>query len=105
MGFVAANLQDCVASRRCDTIFSGRVWNHLPPLPASVELDAADIIVKVGSEVTDVAVGDRVYANPRLSCGNTWSGQVEYLERAKARACNGRRARHGPQFSAARPRP
>jgi alcohol dehydrogenase len=52
-----------------NAIFSGRLWNHLPPLPASVGLDAAGVIVKVGSEVTDVAVGDRVYINPWLSCG------------------------------------
>src|SRR5262245_16307577 len=47
-----------------NAIFSGRLWNHLPPLPASVGLDAAGVVVKVGSEVTDVAVGDRVYVNP-----------------------------------------
>ena len=52
-----------------NAIFSGRLWNHLPPLPASVGLDAAGVVVKVGSEVTDVAVGDRVYVNPWLSCG------------------------------------
>src|SRR5258708_3865858 len=51
-----------------NAIFSGRLWNHLPPLPASVGLDAAGVIAEVGSEVTDVAVGDRVYVNPWLSC-------------------------------------
>jgi alcohol dehydrogenase len=51
-----------------NAIFSGRLWNHLPPLPASVGLDAAGVVAKVGSEVTDVAVGDRVYINPWLSC-------------------------------------
>ena len=51
-----------------NAIFSGRLWNHLPPLPASVGLDAAGVVAKVGSEVTDIAVGDRVYVNPWLSC-------------------------------------
>ncbi len=51
-----------------NAIFSGRLWNQLPPLPASVGLDAAGVIAEVGSEVPDVAVGERVYVNPWLSC-------------------------------------
>ena len=42
----------------------------LPQLPAIFGLDAAGVISAVGSHVTDVKVGDRVYVNPGLSCGS-----------------------------------
>ena len=66
---VLVQVKACGVIPNMNAIFSGRLWNHLPPLPASVGLDAAGVIAKVGSEVTDVAVGDRVYVNPWLSCG------------------------------------
>ena len=59
----------CGVIPNMNAIFSGTLWNHLPPLPASVGLDAAGIVSKVGSDVTDVAIGDRVYVNPWLTCG------------------------------------
>jgi alcohol dehydrogenase len=52
-----------------NAIFSGRLWNQLPPLPACVGLDAAGTVAEVGRDVTDVDVGERVYVNPWLSCG------------------------------------
>jgi D-arabinose 1-dehydrogenase-like Zn-dependent alcohol dehydrogenase len=66
---VLVQVKACGIIPNMNAIFSGRLWNHLPPLPASVGLDAAGVIAKVGSEVTEVAVGDRVYVNPWLSCG------------------------------------
>src|SRR5262245_6924618 len=66
---VLVRVKACGIIPNMNAIFSGRLWNHLPPLPASVGLDAAGVIAKIGSEVTDVAVGDRVYVNPWLSCG------------------------------------
>src|SRR5262245_7426783 len=66
---VLVRVKACGIIPNMNAIFSGRLWNHLPPLPASVGLDAAGVIAKVGSEVTDVAVGDPVYVNPWLSCG------------------------------------
>jgi alcohol dehydrogenase len=66
---VLVRVKACGIIPNMNAIFSGRLWNHLPPLPASVGLDAAGVIAEVGSEVTDVAVGDRVYVNPWLSCG------------------------------------
>ena len=66
---VLVAVKACGIIPNMNAIFSGRLWNHLPPLPASVGLDAAGIVAQVGSEVTDVAVGDRVYVNPWLSCG------------------------------------
>ncbi|WP_068278990.1 alcohol dehydrogenase catalytic domain-containing protein [Aldersonia kunmingensis] len=41
----------------------------LPKLPAVFGLDASGVVTAVGSQVSDVAVGDRVYVNPGLSCG------------------------------------
>jgi len=41
----------------------------LPRLPAIFGLDSAGVVAQVGSMVTDVNVGDRVYVNPGLSCG------------------------------------
>ena len=66
---VLVRVKACGIIPNMNAIFSGRLWNHLPPLPASVGLDAAGVIAKVGGEVTDVAVGERVYVNPWLSCG------------------------------------
>jgi D-arabinose 1-dehydrogenase-like Zn-dependent alcohol dehydrogenase len=66
---VLVRVKACGIIPNMNAIFSGRLWNHLPPLPASVGLDAAGVIAEVGSEVTDATVGDRVYVNPWLSCG------------------------------------
>ena len=41
----------------------------LPKLPAIFGLDAAGVVTAVGSHVSNVEVGDRVYVNPGLSCG------------------------------------
>ncbi|MBY6681506.1 alcohol dehydrogenase catalytic domain-containing protein [Rhodococcus sp. BP-316] len=41
----------------------------LPQLPAVFGLDSSGVVTAVGEQVTDVAVGDRVYVNPGLSCG------------------------------------
>ena len=59
----------CGVIPNMNAIFSGTLWNRLPPLPASVGLDAAGVVAKVGSAVTNVAAGARVYVNPWLNCG------------------------------------
>lgn len=41
----------------------------LPELPAIFGLDTAGVVSEVGSHVTNVKVGDRVYINPGVSCG------------------------------------
>lgn len=38
-------------------------------LPAAYGLDASGVVTRVGSAVHGLAVGDRVYVNPGLSCG------------------------------------
>jgi alcohol dehydrogenase len=66
---VLVKVKACGIIPNMNAIFSGRLWNQLPPLPASVGLDAAGTVAKVGSEATDVTVGERVYVNPWLTCG------------------------------------
>ena len=59
----------CGVIPNMNAIFSGALWNRLPPLPASVGLDAAGVVVKTGTAVTGIAPGTRVYVNPWLACG------------------------------------
>lgn len=66
---VLVEVKACGVIPNMNAIFSGTLWNRLPPMPASVGLDAAGVVVKVGSAVTGIAVGERVYVNPWLSCG------------------------------------
>lgn len=48
----------------------------LPPLPAIYGLDASGEVAAVGSQVREVAVGDRVYVNPGTSCGSCHACRV-----------------------------
>ena len=66
---VLVQVKACGVIPNMNAIFSGRLWNVLPPLPAIVGLDAAGIVAEVGPDARNVAVGDRVYVNPLLSCG------------------------------------
>jgi alcohol dehydrogenase len=66
---VLVQVKACGVIPNMNAIFSGRYWHHLPPLPAIVGLDAAGVVAEVGANVSNVAVGDRVYVNPLLSCG------------------------------------
>lgn len=66
---VLVAVKACGVIPNMNAIFSGTLWNRLPPLPAVVGLDAAGIVVKAGSAVTGVALGARVYVNPWLACG------------------------------------
>ena len=66
---VLVQVKSCGVIPNMNAIFSGRLWNLLPPLPAIVGLDAAGVVVEVGAAVKNVAVGDRVYVNPWMSCG------------------------------------
>jgi alcohol dehydrogenase len=69
---VLVEVKACGVIPNMNAIFSGKHWNLLPPLPAVVGLDAAGIVAKIGAEVSDVSVGDRVYVNPWLSCGSCY---------------------------------
>jgi hypothetical protein len=44
---VLVRVKACGIIPNMNAIFSGRLWNHLPPLPASVGLDAAGVIAEV----------------------------------------------------------
>jgi alcohol dehydrogenase len=66
---VLVQVKACGVIPNMNAIFSGKLWNVLPPLPAVVGLDAAGIVAETGAEARHVAVGDRVYVNPLLSCG------------------------------------
>ncbi|SIT44639.1 Alcohol dehydrogenase GroES domain protein [Paraburkholderia ribeironis] len=50
--------------------YGDRAYLTVPDLPAIYGLDAAGVVAEVGSAVTGVAVGDRVYINPGRSCGS-----------------------------------
>ncbi len=67
---VLVKVEACGVIPNMTAIFSGRLWNLLPPLPAIMGLDAAGVIAEVGTEVDNFAVGDRVYINPWLTCGS-----------------------------------
>jgi len=66
---VLVQVKSCGVIPNMNAIFSGTLWNRLPPLPASVGLDAAGLVAEIGSAVTGIAVGTRVYVNPWLNCG------------------------------------
>lgn len=66
---VLVEVKACGVIPNMHAIFGGTLWNRLPPLPASVGLDAAGVVVKLGSAVANIAVGARVYVNPWLNCG------------------------------------
>jgi alcohol dehydrogenase len=70
---VLIQVKSCGVIPNMNSIFSGKLWNHLPPLPASVGLDAAGVVAETGGRVVDIRVGDRVYVNPWLSCGQCTS--------------------------------
>src|ERR1700733_86967 len=67
---VLVEVKACGVIPNMNAIFSGTLWNRLPPLPASVGLDAAGVVAQGGRAVTGVAVGGRVYVNPWLACGS-----------------------------------
>ena len=66
---VLVEVKACGVIPNMNAIFSGTLWNRLPQLPAIVGLDAAGVVAKLGSAVTGIAVGARVYINPWLACG------------------------------------
>ena len=43
---VLVQVKACGIIPNMNAIFSGRLWNQLPPLPASVGLDAAGLIAR-----------------------------------------------------------
>ena len=47
---VLVRVKACGIIPNMNAIFSGRLWNHLPPLPASVGLDVQPISGAVESE-------------------------------------------------------
>lgn len=50
--------------------YGERAYLTVPELPAIYGLDAAGVVEAVGSRVTGIAPGDRVYINPGRSCGS-----------------------------------
>lgn len=68
-GDVLVEVHSCGVVPNMNAVFSGKYWHHLPPLPASVGLDVAGVVVECGSDVSEFSPGDRVYVNPWLSCG------------------------------------
>lgn len=50
--------------------YGERAYLTVPDLPAIYGLDTAGVVAEVGSQVTGIAPGDRVYINPGRSCGS-----------------------------------
>ncbi|MGF6987382.1 alcohol dehydrogenase [Paraburkholderia atlantica] len=50
--------------------YGDKSYLTVPDLPAIYGLDAAGVVAEVGSAVTGLKVGDRVYINPGRSCGS-----------------------------------
>ena len=50
--------------------YGERSYLTLPDLPAIFGLDTAGVVAEVGSAVTGIVPGDRVYINPGRSCGS-----------------------------------
>ncbi|WP_242540108.1 alcohol dehydrogenase catalytic domain-containing protein [Trinickia mobilis] len=50
--------------------YGERAYLTVPDLPAIYGLDAAGVVAEVGSAVSGIAPGDRVYINPGRSCGS-----------------------------------
>ncbi|EEA03690.1 Alcohol dehydrogenase GroES domain protein [Burkholderia sp. H160] len=50
--------------------YGDRAYLTVPDLPAIYGLDTAGVVAEVGSAVTGLAPGDRVYINPGRSCGS-----------------------------------
>ncbi len=73
---VLVEVKACAIVPAMKAVISGRSWFPPPPLPAAMGLDAAGIVVEVPDGLADIAVGDRVYVDPFLSCGSC----VECLE-------------------------
>jgi alcohol dehydrogenase len=81
---VLVQVKSCGVIPNMNAIFSGKLWNYLPPLPASVGLDAAGVVAKVGEKVSAIPIGARVYVNPWLACG-----QCAYCRCGEPMLCGG----------------
>ncbi len=68
-GDCLVQVKACGIIPNMNAIISGKLWHHLPKPPAVMGLDAAGVIAKAPAGRGDVKVGDRVYVNPFLNCG------------------------------------
>lgn len=66
---VLVRVKACNVVPNAVNVASGKGWYVLPDLPAIFGLDASGIVEKIGRNVLDVKVGDRVYVDPLLECG------------------------------------
>jgi alcohol dehydrogenase len=69
-GDVLVEVKACSIIPNMNAIVSGKFWHFLPPMPAAMGLDAAGIVVEAPEGLSDIAIGDRVYVDPFLSCGS-----------------------------------
>lgn len=68
-GDVLVAVKACGIIPNMNHIISGRLWHHLPKLPAVIGLDAAGVVAVAPADRSDIKAGDRVYVDPFLACG------------------------------------
>lgn len=81
-GDVLVQVKACGIIPNMNTIIGGTLWHHLPKLPAIIGLDAAGIVAAAPPGRSDVTVGDAVYVNPFL-----WCGQCAYCRGGEPLLC------------------
>ena len=86
---VLVRVQACGVVPNMLRVFSPANLQRLPPLPATLGLDAAGVVAEVGDAVIDVRPGERVYINPLLSCGTCQACRARQPQYCPASALRG----------------
>ena len=78
---VLVSVKSCNMVPNISNVTGGKSWYVLPDLPSVFGLDATGVVEAVGRNVLDIKVGDRVYVDPWMSCGECREcrrGRIQY---------------------------